>query len=158
VGETRFYERDPSAPSTNQPRGLSVYALIERDEKILLEHRVDAPLWSLIGGGVEADETLAEGLIREVREETGLEVRDYAFFGHFSDPSRIISYSDGNTFAIVSLAYRVTVESFDPLRASAESEELRFFSKTELGRLELPATQRAVIRRYLDGVPGPHLE
>jgi hypothetical protein len=58
----------------------------------------------------------------------------------------------------VSFAYRVTVESFDGLRPSAESEELRFFSKAELRQLDLPATQRAVVEHYLDDASGPHLE
>ncbi|HMI28313.1 MAG TPA: NUDIX domain-containing protein [Gaiellaceae bacterium] len=155
---TRFYDCDPDAPEPNRPRAFSVYALIERDEQILLERRVDAPLWSLIAGRVEGDETLTEGLIREVREETGLHVRKYEFFGHFSDPSRIVSYPDGNVFVIVSFAYRVTVESFDGLRPSAESEELRFFPKADLRQLDLPATQRAVVEHYLDDAPGPHLE
>jgi ADP-ribose pyrophosphatase YjhB (NUDIX family) len=158
VRETRFYDRDPDAPEPNQPRAFSVYALIERDEQILLERRVDAPVWSLIAGRVESDETMTEGLIREVREETGLHVRAYEFFGHFSDPSRIVSYPDGNVFVIVSFAYRVTVESFDGLRPSAESEELRFFSKAELRQLDLPATQHAVVEHYLDDASGPHLE
>jgi ADP-ribose pyrophosphatase YjhB (NUDIX family)/GNAT superfamily N-acetyltransferase len=34
----------------------------------------DGPLWATPGGGVEADETLIEGLQRELREEVGLEL------------------------------------------------------------------------------------
>lgn len=84
--QTRFYDRDPAAPRPNHPRGFSVYALIERDGTLLLERRVDAPMWSLIAGRVEDDETLIEGLVREVREETGLEVSTTSSSGTF--PSR----------------------------------------------------------------------
>jgi 8-oxo-dGTP pyrophosphatase MutT (NUDIX family) len=80
-------------------RRLGVMALIERDGSLLLERRADAPLWSLIAGGVEDTETLAEALRREVLEETGLIVVGHDLFGTFSDPTRIIRYPDGNVSA-----------------------------------------------------------
>lgn len=52
-------------------------ALIFDRDKILLVERGKEPLqgyWSLPGGVLEAGETLEEGVVREVREETGLEV------------------------------------------------------------------------------------
>ena len=57
---------------------LGVGALIFDHDRILLVERGQEPLkgyWSLPGGVLEAGETLAEGIIREVREETGLEVK-----------------------------------------------------------------------------------
>jgi len=56
---------------------LGVGALIFDDDSILLVQRAKEPLkgyWSLPGGALETGETLAEGIVREVREETGLEV------------------------------------------------------------------------------------
>jgi 8-oxo-dGTP pyrophosphatase MutT (NUDIX family) len=155
---SRFYYRDPRAPEPNRPRTLSVIALIERDGSLLLERRVDAPLWSLIAGHVNDDETLADALRREVREETGLTVSSYDLFGTFSDPSRIVSYPDGNVYRVASFVYTVAVTSFGGLRASAESEELRFFWRSELPALDMPATQQPVIERLLSGDSPPHLE
>ena len=154
----QFYVGDPAAPAPNHPRAFSVYALIEDDGRLLLERRADAPLWSLIAGRIEDDETLIDGLRREVHEETGLVVSDYEFFGHFSDPSRVVSYPDGNVYAIVSFAYRVGVESLDGLRPSRESLELRFFSKEELPDIDVPATQWAALECYCAGAPGPYLD
>ena len=151
-------ETDPAAPEPNHRRTLSVIALIERDESLLLERRSDAPLWSLIAGMVEDTETLTDALRREVFEETGLTVTNYELFGTFSDPTRIVSYPDGNVYRIASFVYAVGVASFDDLRPSSESEELRFSPKAELLTLDLPPTQRPVVDKLLSGDPPPHLE
>jgi 8-oxo-dGTP pyrophosphatase MutT (NUDIX family) len=158
MGETRFYYRDAAAPEPNQPRVLSVIALIERDGSVLLERRADAPVWGLIAGRVDDHESLADALRREVREETGLRVTRCELFGTFSDPSRIVSYPDGNIYRVASLVYRVEVESFEGLRPSAESEELRFFARDEILGLEVAATQRHILERFVAGGPTPHLE
>lgn len=54
-----------------------VAAIIERDNKILLARRPesgDQPgLWEFPGGKVESDETQPQALIRELREELGIE-------------------------------------------------------------------------------------
>jgi 8-oxo-dGTP diphosphatase len=55
-----------------------VGALIFDGDSILLVERGREPLkgyWSLPGGVLETGETLEEGIVREVREETGLEVK-----------------------------------------------------------------------------------
>lgn len=55
---------------------LSVGAVLVHDGSLLLVRRGHGPAageWSVPGGRVEWGETLAEALVREVREETGLE-------------------------------------------------------------------------------------
>lgn len=158
TARTRFFFGDPSAPEPTAPRVLGVGALIERNGLLLLERRADSGLWSLVAGHVEEDESLVGALRREVHEETGLTVARYELFGTFTDPARIVSYPDGNVLRVASFVYLVDVESFDGLRASDESEELRFFARDELRGLDVPATQRPVFERYLGGEPPPHLE
>lgn len=51
--------------------------LVARDDQLLLVHRLNAPLagyWAPPAGYIEIDESLEEGAVREVKEETGLAV------------------------------------------------------------------------------------
>lgn len=56
---------------------VGVGAVIVKGSRVVLVRRASEPLagqWSLPGGAVEAGETLTECVVREMREETGLEV------------------------------------------------------------------------------------
>jgi len=56
---------------------LAAYALIvDHEERVLLAlwNEPAAPAWTLPGGGVDFDETVAAAAVREVREETGYEI------------------------------------------------------------------------------------
>jgi 8-oxo-dGTP diphosphatase len=63
---------------------LAVSAAIFRDGRVLIVRRARPPahgLYTLPGGGVELGETLEEAVIREVREETALEVEPIELAG-----------------------------------------------------------------------------
>src|SRR5690349_14952231 len=67
----------PTLPESNEVGVvITSSALIRQDEKILLVFQFGAgdpyPTWALPGGKLEHGESLAHGLVREVREETGL--------------------------------------------------------------------------------------
>jgi 8-oxo-dGTP diphosphatase len=64
---------------------LAVSAAIFRDSRVLIVRRAQPPargLYTLPGGGVELGETLAQAAIREVREETGLEIEPLVLAGY----------------------------------------------------------------------------
>jgi 8-oxo-dGTP diphosphatase len=59
------------------PPQVCVGAVVVSDDRLLMVRRGHGPAageWSVPGGRVEAGETLAEALVREVREETALDV------------------------------------------------------------------------------------
>ena len=143
------YYRDPRAPTPNHPRTIGAAALIAREGALLLDSRVDDGTWGLPAGRVEADETVTEAVIREVREETGLRVTSVVLFGIFSDPTRIVEYLDGNVYAFVSVAFRAVVADGDPV-ASEESREIRFVPFVEVGSMELFPPHRPIIEAYLE--------
>ncbi|MFY1669986.1 NUDIX domain-containing protein [Plantactinospora sp. WMMB334] len=89
------YFDDPSAPAATSliPGGS---ALVADDRgRILLQRRADSGNWSLPGGTMELGETLGDAVIRETREETGLNVELTGILGIYTDPRHVIAYADG---------------------------------------------------------------
>ncbi len=160
TSKAEFFYRDPYAPRPNRPIGVGVLAIISCDGALLLERRSDCGRWGLVGGGIEAEESLEAALHREVREETGLEVVGQDLFAVFPGPSRIVRYPDGNVVRLVTFVYEVEMEDFGTLRRSEESEELRFFRSEQLPALDVIETARPILKAYLsaDGARGLLLE
>jgi len=75
-------------------RGMTMgaRAMLIRDGKVLLVKHTYLPGWYLPGGGVEAGESLAEAMAREIMEETGAVLTGraelFAIYRHPSPPRR----------------------------------------------------------------------
>jgi len=73
------------APARSYPERpyLAVSAAIIRDGRVLIVRRARPPqLYTLPGGVVETGETLLQAVVREVREETAIEIEPVALAGH----------------------------------------------------------------------------
>jgi len=100
---TRYFAADP------QELRLSVSAVVWRDggrRELLLMQRSDNAHWGLPGGYVEPGESVVEAVAREVREETGVQVRVGRLLGVYSSPSAmVIEYADGRRVHAVNLCF-----------------------------------------------------
>lgn len=65
---------------------LGVQVVVIKDKQVLLTLREDIPMWCLPGGRVEAGESVAQAAIREVYEETGVQVVLTRLVGVYSRP------------------------------------------------------------------------
>jgi 8-oxo-dGTP diphosphatase len=65
---------------------IGVFAVVHRDGRVLLARRRDSGWWNLPGGGLERGETVDEGAVREVLEETELLVAVERLIGVYSKP------------------------------------------------------------------------
>ena len=101
---------------------VSVAAAIIRDDgRVLAIRRRDNGRWEPPGGVLELDETIEEGLKREVREETGLGVEIDRLTGVYKNMAR----------SIVALVFRCHVVNGTP-HSSAEVSEAAWLSTDEV--------------------------
>ena len=78
----------PQGASGLHKMTVAVFAFIRQDDSILLVRQSTGnQYWSLPGGVVEAGESLAEAVVREGKEETGLDVRVGRMVGVYSKVS-----------------------------------------------------------------------
>ncbi len=92
-----------------------------------------------------------ECAIRETLEETAIELDESMFDGSkmYDDPSIIISYPDGNIFRSITIAYWIKLTKEPKLICSAESKELKFFTKEELKSVKIVETHIPILHDYL---------
>ena len=143
-----FYNCDPKdATKTTMPAHLGANAIITCKGKILLEKRWDSDIWGLVGGGCKKTETGREAIAREVYEELGLRIRKDQFkkLAVYDNPGRIAAYRDGSIWRMVIVVYGLDFEEEPFMRISAESKDLRFFSKEEIRDIEIAITHADII-------------
>ncbi len=110
-------------------------AAIIRDEasRVLLIRRGDGRGWSLPGGLIEPGERVADSIVREVREETGLEVEPVRVVGVYSDPTFThITYPNGDQVHFVSTTFECRVVGGELRADGQESLEVAYFSPDAL--------------------------
>lgn len=108
---------------------------------VLLTQRQDNGFWCLPGGIMEPGESVAEAVVREVREETGLVVTPVHLVGVYSDPNLLVTYPDGTAYHPVVLCFRCEVLE-GSLQLSAETIDVRFFPLDDLPPMVKPHYQR----------------
>jgi len=151
MGRVDYYH-DPDAPRANSLVVGSSAIVVDDQNRILLQRRADSGNWALPGGAMDIGERLAESAVREVKEETGFDVRIERVVGIYSDPGHVFAYDDGEVrqeFSIC-LACAITGGS---LRVSSESTAVEFFTFEEAAALQMHESIRKRIRDYLDNAP-----
>ena len=151
MGRVDYYH-DPDAPRANSLVVGSSAIVVDDRNRILLQRRTDSGNWALPGGAMDIGERLAESAVREVKEETGFDVRIERVVGIYSDPGHVFAYDDGEVrqeFSIC-LACAITGGS---LQVSSESTAVEFFTFEEAAALQMHESVRKRIRDYLDSAP-----
>ena len=145
-----FYRGDPNAPKTTMPAHLGANVILTCKGKLLLERRADSDTWGLVGGGVKKRETELQAIAREVREELGVRISQdrFARLAVYGEPGRIAAFQDGSIWRMVIVVFGVDLPEEPQMSISAESKELRFFTKEELKEIEIVVTHSDIVEDW----------
>ena len=80
--------------------------IVNSHNEVLLQLRSDLPIWTLLGGYLDPGEDIADGIIREVREEAGITVVPERIAAVLSGPDHFHTYDNGHQVAIINICFR----------------------------------------------------
>src|SRR4051794_19881301 len=109
----------PSSPQ----HSVSVAAVIINDQgQVLMTQRRDNGHWEPPGGVLELDESIIDGLRREVREETGLDIQPERLTGVYKNMPR----------GIIALVFRAHVTGGTPAHQTDETVRLQWLDVQDI--------------------------
>jgi len=104
--------------------------VIDDAGRVLLHRRADTGAWAVIGGLLDPGEEPADAVVREVREETGVEVVPERIVGVYRTPRVVLP--NGDQVQSVVTVFRCRPVGGEARVNDDESLEVRYFSPDEL--------------------------
>lgn len=120
----------------------TVDAIIAIDGGIVVVKRSNPPFgWALPGGFVDFGESLEEAVIREAKEETGLDLSGIKQFHTYSDPKR------DPRFHTIGTVFTATAKGKP--KAGDDAADLKVVRLDEIERLEFAFDHKKIIQDYI---------
>lgn len=111
----------------------SVAAIIrDNEKKILLVKNAENGIWGLIGGAIDLGETPAEAVVREVYEESGLNIEPQNIVGVFGGKNFRYIYPNGDQVEYLIVVFNCEVISGKLSAQDGEISEFRYFPVEEM--------------------------
>ncbi|SDG80742.1 ADP-ribose pyrophosphatase YjhB, NUDIX family [Lentzea fradiae] len=127
---------DPNAPKATSIV-VAVSAFVQDEQgRLLMIRRTDNDLYSIPGGAQDVGETIGQAVIREVKEETGIDVEPTDIIGVYSDPQHVIAYTNGEVRQEFSICFRSRLVG-GTSRTSSESSEVQWINHSDLHSLNI---------------------
>lgn len=150
------YYNDPDAPAANSVVPSTAAVVTDEHDRIVLIRRRDNDLWALPGGGMELGESIVDSAVREVKEETGLDVEVTGLIGVYTNPSHVMAYTDGEVRQQFSLCFTTRLLGGD-LLADSESTDIAWTPSQDIPSLNMHPSMRLRIQHYLEHRDTPYL-
>lgn len=107
--------------------------ILNGEKQVLLQKRADVELWGIPSGHIEIGETVSEAAIREVKEETNLDIRIKKLIGVYSEPnSQVFAYPNGKVVHFITTCFLAEITGGEVRCNSDESLEIKFFGSENL--------------------------
>ena len=151
------YLDDPNAPAPNSVVPSANAIVVNDDGMILLIRRTDNGNLALPGGGMDLGETITHAAVREVKEETGLEVEITGLVGIYTNPHHLIEYtSDGEVRQEFSVVFTATPTGGERT-PSSESSDVVWVQPVDLDQYPMHPSMRQRIEHWMERRPAPYI-
>ncbi|MFK3983511.1 NUDIX hydrolase [Micromonospora sp. NPDC050397] len=147
---------DPHAPKPNSIVVAVTTFVLDGQDRVLLIQRTDNGLWALPGGAQDVGESIAQTVVRETREETGIDVEVTGMVGIYTDPNHVIAYSDGEVRQQFSICFRARYLAGQPTE-SDESSRVEWIEQHALDELNIHPSMRLRIDHGYANLPQPYI-
>lgn len=101
--------------------------------EVLLQKRSDFDAWGFPGGAIELGETPQMAAIREIKEETGLDVEVVGLIGVYTELD--MEYPNGDRAQSICIVYKLSVIGGEMISNNQETKELKWFSLKNTPRM-----------------------
>jgi 8-oxo-dGTP pyrophosphatase MutT (NUDIX family) len=150
------YYNDPNAPEPNSVVPSASAIVADEHGRILLVKRRDNTLWALPGGGHDIGESIEQTAIREVKEETGLDVEVTRLVGIYTNPAHVVAFTDGEVRQQFSLCFTTKLRGGE-LAIDHESTDIAWSEPADIEQLDMHPSMRLRIQHYLNQGDQPYL-
>lgn len=99
--------------------------IFDEDDRLLLQKRSDCEQWGFLGGMVEFGESVSETAVREVKEESGLDVEITSLYGVYS--KYYAEYTNGDKAQPIVHLFKAKIINGELIEQNDETLELKFF-------------------------------
>jgi len=152
----RDYLDDPNGPKANSIVPSATAIVVNKAGELLMVHKTDNNLWALPGGGMDPGESISQTVVRETKEETGMDVEVTGVVGIYTNPGHVIAYDDGEVRQQMSICFTTDLLG-GAIATSSETSEVEFVPVDRLDQLTINPSMRLRINHWLEHRDKPYI-